>query len=304
MKKFLLKLSLFGAIIILLLAGGEWAVRWLDNPYKTKDRWVRDHAPEIKTVILGSSHTLFGVDPTLLGPGAVNLANISQTLRYDRLVLEHYLPMLDSLRNVVIQFGYTSLYDRNLEEGSEWHLAANYRLYMGLDRHSLLSHYGFELSDIDVYSGKLGVFLGLKDSQTLTAPSGQGLQYSLENKNEDWFCESGPVIAQRHTSELHPERRGENISEIERIDSLCRSKGARLIIVTMPEWETYRSNVDVRLMDSAIATVDSLARSRGITYLNFYEAEGFVPDDFYDADHLSSDVGARKLTLLLRPYLR
>ena len=49
---------------------------------------------EVETIVLGNSHTYYGIRPELLPYAAVNLANVSQTLDIDLLLLEYYAPRL------------------------------------------------------------------------------------------------------------------------------------------------------------------------------------------------------------------
>ncbi len=303
MKRFLIQTLLFGLFIVASLAAGELIVRSMENPYKIKQRYFCENPTGTRTVILGNSHSYFGIIPDMLPEKAVNLANVSQTLRYDRILLEHYADNLDSLRTVILPLSYTSLYDVDLEDTDEWWLAINYRIYMGIDRHPAFSKYGSELSHIAVYNSKLATFFGLAESNLSCDSLGHGTSYSLDRKYEGWE-ETGPEFARRHTAGLHPEMEARNIAEIDRIADFCRERGARLVLVTLPEFESYRANVDMARLDRMRFVADSISTSRGLKYLDFYADPRFGKDDFYDSDHLTSDLGATKFTRILAEELR
>ena len=65
MKHFLKKTTIFSLCILLLLISAEIYVRHLPNPYKDKHRWMLQHSRSVKTLVLGSSHTFYGIDASL-----------------------------------------------------------------------------------------------------------------------------------------------------------------------------------------------------------------------------------------------
>lgn len=298
MKRFLIQTLLFGLLILATLAAGELLVRSMDNPYKIKARRMATSGGGISTVILGNSHSYFGIRPDLFDGEAVNLANVSQTLRYDRILLSHYSDRLDSLRMVILPVGYTSLFDTDLEDTDEWWLGINYKLYMGIDRHSAFSRYGSELSHMAVFNNKLGVLFGLAESNLACDSLGHGMAYTADKKYDGWEL-TGPEFAVRHTAGLHPEREAENIAEIDSIAEFCRRRGADLVLVTMPEWKSYRDNVDPARLGRMRSVLDSISSSRGVLWLDYFSDPRFEEDDFYDSDHLTSDGGAEKFTRIL-----
>lgn len=303
MKRFLIQILTFALLIAATLAAGEAIVRSLPNPYKVKDAIMTSASPgSIRKILLGNSHTYYGLVPSLLGPGTVNLGNVSQTLKYDRLLLDHYLPSVDSLQTVIMVVGYTSLFDTDIEQTDEWWLAINYRLYMHLGQHPALSRYNAELSHISVYSNKLAVAAGLTKSNLDCSPDGQGLSFPLSSRYDGWEDE-GPVTARRHTAGLHPEAVNSNLAHIIHVDSICRSRGANLVLVTMPAWHTYRDAIDPARLSTFIFVTDSLSRVRGIPWLNYFSDPRFVADDFHDPDHLASDTGADRFTRILADTL-
>lgn len=303
LKKFVIRTLLFAFIIAASVSVCEICVRSLPNPYKTKQEAMERMAPTVRTLILGNSHTYFGVRPDMLGPGAVNLANVSQTLRYDRRLLEQWLPRTDSLKTVIMHVGLTSLFDIDMEDTSDWIFAINYQIYNRMGVHPLLSKYSLELSNISTWNGKLGVFFGLRESNLQCDSLGHGESYPVSAKYAEWE-ETGPDFARRHTENLHRDMVEANLDEIARVDSLCRSRGARLVLVTLPEWHTYRENVTPADYRRFTAAIDSFSRARDIPWISYWDDPRFGADDFYDADHLTSDAGATKMTRILRHDLR
>ncbi len=89
MKKFVLKMLLSCALII---AVGIGIVTYVGNYYWHKrvpiiKKEKAEHAPGPVSLVLGSSHTFYGINSALIADNCYNMAAISQTLYEDYLVL-------------------------------------------------------------------------------------------------------------------------------------------------------------------------------------------------------------------------
>lgn len=298
MKKFIIRSLWFACIIAISLIAGEFIVRYMPNPYKTKNQVMNNSAEHVRTLILGNSHAYFGLRPDMMGPGAVNLANVSQTLKYDRRLFEHWLPRLDSLQILILHIGYTSLFDTDMEKSEENVFVCNYDLYMDLDIHPWYSRFKYEIGTFNTYKNKLGVFFGLQKSSLQHDSLGHGESYGRDNRPADWE-DTGHLIAQRHSDGIHLNMKDANLAELERMLDTCRNHSIRVVFTTMPEWITYRRSVNKHDVNIFMSTLDSLSGSRGIPWFNYWADPRFDEIDFYDADHLNSDIGAAKFTKII-----
>ena len=73
--------------IFVFVGGAEYAVRQIPNEYKYKNDWMDQHAEEVETLIMGSSHAMFGINPAFIDGVAFNLGLPSQSLKYDLFLL-------------------------------------------------------------------------------------------------------------------------------------------------------------------------------------------------------------------------
>lgn len=292
MKRFLLHTALFALIVALTLGVGEWIVRHSGNPYRLKKEYMDAHAADISTLILGHSQTYYGIDPEALD-SAFNLAMVSQSPAIDSMLLARYAPSLSSLRHVVMPVTYTSLLEADLGERDEWWRLISYRLYMDLPIGGAVSPYSAELCHLPSYAGKLGVALSLKKSSFLTDSLGHGDEYALRYKAAG--TADGATIARLHTASLSADRLDINTRRLMAVDSICRSLGARLIVVTPPVREDYRQNIDPALWELTTQRLRSLP----LEWHDFSDDPRFGGDDFFDGDHLTSDVGAARFTAII-----
>ena len=72
-------LPLFALLLLLPLAMGEIYVRSLPNPAKYKHAYLSRHSREVEVLILGSSHTYYGLCPERLGENAFSAAQINSS---------------------------------------------------------------------------------------------------------------------------------------------------------------------------------------------------------------------------------
>lgn len=298
MRRFLKNVLVFGCIMLVLAIIGELIVRRIESSYNTKNREIRERGEAVNTLILGSSHTYYGLIPEELGDSVFNLANISQSPEYDLALLNYYMPYLGNVKRLIVPISYFTYRDPRMEDGDEWKLAIPYKTRMGLDLHSDFSIYNLEIADFDVYKGRLANIFLRKPSNRSTE-SGFGLGYDIEHRDPLWKNEGA------HHAERHTQAPGRFESVLETQDSLMRmahEHGWEVIFITTPASEAYTAFLDPSQEAEMLAGADSLQKRYGVRYFNFLRDKRFGDDDFYDADHLNSD-GAAKFSLILRDSL-
>lgn len=299
MKKFLINTAIFAAIILVILAAGEIVVRNLPNSYSYKHRYIKEHGESVATLVLGSSHTYYGIKSDELGDSVFNLANVSQTPDLDLALLSQYIGDLKNLRRVIMPISYFTFVDLRLEETPEWFRCIQYKKSMHLPIHSDFSKYNFEISDFEGYSAKLKGLV-LKDASNKCDSLGFGLGYTTKGRSKDWES-FGKERADMTTIPLtaHADEVEKWLGDLIRF---CRERDIECVLITTPAWHTYRENLDSVQFADMKARTTRLAKNYGLPYYDFFADPDFGTQDFHDVDHLS-DVGASKLTAKLRHLL-
>lgn len=299
MKKFLIYTSLFGLLLLLTFGSGEWIIRCLPSPYKVKHQWMQMNAQKAECLILGSSHTYYGIQPVDFLPNTFNLANVSQNPEYDFRLLEKYIPQCKALHTVVVPISYFTFFDKNFEDSDEWFLEIYYQLYMNIRKYSFLSKYNFEISNRPVYVGKLQSFFSGKQLPICDS-LGFGLGYDLDAKVPEWK-EKAAITAERHTSK-DGKVNAESEKYLRKTAQLCRKNSVRLVLVTLPASKSYYSLLDEKQLNETHRIVRSICNDYQLSYFDFLKDERFVDDDFFDSDHLSSR-GAQKFSAIFKHAL-
>ena len=290
MKIFIRQTLTFSIIILALITAGEAYVRSMPNPARFKHQWMLSHSQEVETLILGSSHCFYGLNPTAMGPNTFSMALPTQPYRYDWYELTHY--PLPRLKNVVLPFSYQSLFEDLESEPRLRYWAVRYRLYMDCDIHSPLSIYGLECLHVASFKEKLSSLW--RHGQLTWDSLGFGTSYantSLLNQCKD----NGRQRAEENT---YPDQHSLPLCTqmLDSIATYCDRRSIRLLLITTPTSPSFRAHClkrQIAVNDSVLRRI--MQRHPSIEYRNYWTDPDFTPADFYDADHLNLR-GAAKLT--------
>ena len=303
MKHFLKHITIFSLCILIPLVAAEIYVEHLPNPSRDKHQWMQHHSASVRTLILGSSHTFYGINPNILtarSDTAFNLAQVAQTYRYDDYLLRHYY--MPRLRTLILPYSYFSLYEDFESMPRERWNAIRYRLYMDCDIHPRISYYGFECSSINSLVEKLrGNFIAPQlHHRTTWDTLGWGTDFTYGSREHDW--DNGAEAASNNTyadTTLVPL----NIAYLDDIFSFCDKRDVRVLLITTPLSPNFLEHQQPRQVErNDSVLIQLLHRHSNVRYLDFSDDTDFLGIDFYDSHHLN-EYGAAKLTKKLLYWL-
>ncbi|MCM1370002.1 MAG: DUF1574 domain-containing protein [Candidatus Amulumruptor caecigallinarius] len=295
MKRFLKNIAIISAVCLAILIIGELIVRNMPTSYSYKNQWLENNAEEVELLILGPSHTYYGLKPELLDYNAFNLANVSQTPEYDQELLEKWITRMPRLKYIVLSTSYYSFREGTLEEIDNPR-CNNYKIAMGINVHSDFSKYNFALSDFSGYFGKLRNLV-LPQNSNICDSLGFGLGFDLTTRDPRWK-EKGDERVGELTYSKNLQRQKNVIECFNKIAKTASDHGAECIVVITPTWETFRQNADPIQLQEFISITENMCKQNGFMLLNLFSSQDFTEDDFHDVDHMS-DKGAEKLSRIL-----
>lgn len=299
MGKFLRYILIFSIITVIFFLIGEIIVRNLSSSYGLKNLYIQEKGDKIRTLILGSSHTYYGLNPSEMGDSVFNLANVSQSPEYDLELLKHYKELMPNLKYLIVPISYFTYSDLKMEDDDEWVRVIKYKTRMHLKLHSDFSIYNLEIADFDGYRGQLANLI-LKKPSNISDSLGFGLGYTLDNRAPNWK-ETGELRAKNHTAD-HPGRRNEVLEIQEELIDYARYNGLDIFFITTPTYESYYNNLNPDQEQEMRDAIRELKVKYNIEYLDFLRDERFIDEDFYDPDHLSA-IGASKLSKIMKDTL-
>mgnify|MGYP001547327299 CR=1 FL=1 len=129
MKKALLKFGLFLLPILIVALLLEVVLRGLPHDFKYKKEQLEQKSDEIETLVLGGSHTFYGVNPDQFDSETFNLSYVSQSLYFDYLLLDKYIDSLPRLKDVVMMIAHASMTYMFGDGEESWRKFNYYRHY-------------------------------------------------------------------------------------------------------------------------------------------------------------------------------
>ena len=128
MKRFLVKFLTLLLAFLLLLAILEYAYAALESDYSYKAEHLNHSENTYETIILGSSHAYYGIDPQAFKNSTFNLAHVSQSLDLDIYLLDKYKKKTN-FNTVIIPISYFSFQQSLFESDESWRATDYYYSY-------------------------------------------------------------------------------------------------------------------------------------------------------------------------------
>jgi len=303
MKKFLKYSIVFLVMVALLMAVCELIVRNAPNSYTVKDQWMQANASQVKTLVMGGSHTYYGVMPSEIGDSVYNLANVSQGHEYDYFLLTKFEAQLTNLKNLVIIIDESNIFDPPFEEDDkEWFRGIYYKIYYDYPKHSNFSIYNFELSNFSSFNQKFPKaveYLFTGKTQQDCDSQGWGCTFKAPEK----FDTTAMLAAAKKTIERHRCKNWDNVNYnvqyLNKIGDWCKQRHVNLVVITTPMWSEFVDMTSEKQLSTMYSVIDAFTKRYNATYKDYLRDSRFQQLDFHDPDHLS-DIGAKKFSRILK----
>lgn len=278
----------------------EFLLRHIPNDYKYKKKFLDKNSNEIEVLFLGSSHSLYGLNPDYCTRNCFNASNVSQTYYYDLEILKKYEYNWADLRIIVLPVSYFSLF-MNLETSKEYWRIKNYLIYNGLNTSNKLAYHTEMLSNnLSVNLKRISLFYIKGDYGSLCSPLGW---VSCNSQNSRDLVESGKEAAEYHTYK-DLKYFNENVSSLKSIIEFGLRHNVKILLFTPPAYKTYVVNLNKEQLLKTFQTAENFAHQfDNCFYYNSLENKLFSEIDFCNADHLNA-IGARRLTLLIDSIIK
>jgi hypothetical protein len=276
----------------------EWFYRTQPNNYTYKNERIREVYRDCEILLLGSSHTFFGLDPEAFERPAFNLSNISQSLYFDELLLNKHIDSLPGLRAVVVPVGYFSLSQQ--EDGLEdrwrkYFYEQQMELKVPIVSRADPRRYSLALSrrldrSLDLVKTRI------KEGSLVSCyPNGYGMQDSSDIVNDK--PKIAKLIARKHEDGSLDFQA--NMQRMQRMIDRCSERDILFIPVIMPVLPDYYQALRDDKWALIKISLDSLATANANTrFVDLSQDSRFTVDDLRDADHLTNQ-GAFKCSQLL-----
>lgn len=306
MKSFLIKIMIFIFPILVLIFTFEFFLQKIPNEYKYKSNYLNNQSHNIEVLILGSSHSFYGINPEYFDLNTFNASHNGQTLDYDYKIFNKYRTKLTNLKFLILPISYFTLYSRIEHSGVEWRIKYYDKYYHFNKRQTLLSK--LEITKWNLHSN-INKIISYYNSDIKDCCSILGWGSAIKTLDSPDLKMTGKQAAMSHTCDDINSSTNLNIyyEHIEYLDSIlswCQNNHVNTLLITPPAYQSYISNLSSEQLGTTIKTCKTLSTKYAkCQYLNLLYDPSFFECDFYDADHLSKD-GATKLSNIISKYIK
>lgn len=292
MNKFIRRIISYLVPIVLVFIGMEFVVRNIPNSYSYKENIIKTKGDSIETLILGSSHTYYGINPAVLGMNSFNFANVSQSIYYDYNLLANNIKYCPTLKNIIIPISYFSM-SKKLNSGEENWRKYNYHHYMDCKTKIIpkynIGYYSLLLSKSVFNEFRTGIKYLILDKDKL-ACSKYGWGTACKEGNDCDFVKSGKLASKRHENNSSDFNR--NINLLNDIINLAKERNINVFMITTPTTKYYSDNLNPDKLYKIINKCINISNvNDNVFYINYLTDNRFSLKYFYDSDHLNN-VGA------------
>lgn len=294
MNRFLIRLCIFLLPGIAVASLAEHLLRNIPNDYTLKVKVYKEQGRDIETLILGSSHAYYGLNPVFFSSKAFNGAHPGQTLDLDAAIFRKFGPGLTKLKCVILSISDMSLFFKLANSAEDWRMK-NYSIYYQVHETSRIKDY-FEVLNLpfSINRHRLISYYIRNQNAVTSSPLGYGTDYTSANKRD--LNETALTVLRVHKAKNTRYFTDEKKS-LEEIIRVCSKRGIKVILFTPPAYHSYSDHIDSFQITTAANTAEAFQKDyKNVFYFNFLNDTSFVADDYYDADHLN-EIGAKKLSL-------
>lgn len=302
MKKFLVTIAGFGALLLLMCTIIEVALLFRPNIYAYKRQYMDEHVHDIKVLLLGSSHIEEAVKPELVGKGVFNLAISARIKDYDVALADIYVPKMDSLQTIVMPIDYTNFFferqhenplTKSIPEDLSGTCRCMHTKYMGtrIDPFWYFS---------EILNSKLNFMSRFwNNEQKLRECDSLGyVKLDIKDRPASWEYLAIPAVIDS-TLAIDQKAYDETWKVYDDLAQITSRHHKRLVLVMPPVYKTYQESIDPIVLNDIYQFVGKLQQK--YPTIEFHEHlfdKRFTADDFQDSSHLT-EAGAIKYSRIL-----
>lgn len=318
MIKFLKHIALFLVFPLFVIILSDTYLRNKNTLYSEKYNTAIDDADKIEILILGNSHANYGVDPNAFNNYAFNLANVNQSLYFDKRITLKLLPKFKKLKYVLISVDYHSLFFSSQGIRDFWSYQAHHIKYkneeyilkrfsptlFGFPPKVTVSYLKRDIINILKYHGN-AIWIPVQRGVDLNDSINKGyIGYSnsdLASFNKNKYLSRATSF--NLTINQNKQQKSEIIGDLTDFIVKLKQNGITPILYSPPTYYEYNSYLNASHIKDNNSNFNKISKDYDIPYWNFTNMERFSKNYYYDEDHLNKS-GAYMLAKILNDSIQ
>lgn len=250
--------------------------------FYTKRQEINQHLNNIKTIIFGSSHGLYGY---IAKDDEFNLCLASQDLYYSYKLYKKY-SKIPKLENIVLFFSVFSpghILCKTIEKEKAIYYEKYFNIpYQYFDKELIIKKFLYYIKPCFIENN---------------------IEFNNGNINNYWFFEKKKDILEKRTKShlKNNKRKNKQIKYLEKIINLVQANKQNIYIILSPATKDYKNILSEE--KEIFRNIKNISKKYNkLKIIDFYTSDIFNDNDFGDYDHLNTK-GAKKLTKIVRKYI-
>ena len=303
MNTLIKKVLLYLLPLFLVFIALELFYRFVPNDYSVKYATLPKKYENTEVLIFGNSHTFYGLNPKYFDKPTYNLAHVSQTLYFDKILFDNYIDHFKTIKCVVLHIEYTSLSEIVDTEENNWR-KYYYQTYMNLEVPSIKKYdcTKYFLSSTRSFNATAKLVLRYLNDGTIVNcdENGFGINYTKAKKAPLLKKDALQRVKNIEDNLMNFD---DNIVRIQSIIATCKKRGIKVVILNMPVSSYFSEGVNQVKLKKIQETCNNIAKKNyNVSYLNLFKDKRFTNEDFFDADHMHTD-GATKCSKVVNNFI-
>ncbi len=302
MKKFLVNVTKFFALFILVLTIIESYLYYYPSSFRYKYTFLQNNNNNIEVLVLGSSHNHRAINPEFITDFVTsNLAFDRQDLTMDYYLLTTYIDHLPKLKYVVLNITYDTLESKLGSDDFKNSLYLRFHGINNFNRRLNPKDYSMFLQRPKYYLLNFFPFLNHTKINVYGAVTNTGKDDFLPTQNGILSDKNSTVIP--HHANENPAHYDNNVIVLKNLLTLCKKHNLTPVLITPPVTASHFNAMIPEKRQRRDAMIPHLLELfPHAQYFNFETDTRFTVSDFMDSSHLNPR-GAEKFSSILNSIL-
>jgi len=307
MKSFLVKLLLFVLPFLIGFVALELFIRYSDNAFNLKAKYIKNNEPQIEMLVLGSSHNQNAINPQFIDLKTANIAYGGQDVYLDSALFFHFANRLKQLKVVVLELDYHSLEEFNGQD--YFRLSWYYHFYDVTCGHiPFFQKISLYLSEPEFFNDHLKRSFDPREykyqfnEQGFVLNDFPGVFQSLKYDSLQIERTADERLRNRHTT-VSPQNFENNARCLKSMITFCNDHGIQVVLLASPMYNSYTKREKNEKLERRKLFIDEVTAWPNVHFLNHEFDPNFHLNDFKNDDHLNTS-GAQKFSIELNSEIK